>query len=162
MNNYLPEFLESLQAAKPSEYLVAKEFAARNPDWTTENVGDIRKYFYKGDIKITNKNSGEVRFIEVKNDSRIAQTQRVLCEEYVSYKDTGEIKDGCMYSNYDIYAIVSESERKIYYIDFKKLKEFYKKGEYKEIPHRAQTTYCYLVDLWLIIAKGALMGITNY
>ena len=67
--NYLPEFLESLKAAKPSEYLVAKEFAARNPDWAVENVGDIRKYFYKGDIKITNKNSGEVRFIEVKNDS---------------------------------------------------------------------------------------------
>lgn len=119
---YIPEFLESLEAAKPSEYLVAKEFAARNPDWNAENVGDIRKYFYKGDIKITNKNSGEVRFIEVKNDSRIAQTQRVLCEEYVSYKDTGEIEDGCMYRDYDIYAIVSESERKIYYIDFKKLK----------------------------------------
>ena len=49
-----------------------------------------------------------------------------------------------------------------YYIDFKKLKQFYKMGEYKEIPHRAQTTYCYLVDLQLIIAKGALMGITNY
>ena len=160
--NYLPEFLESLKAAKPSEYLVAKEFAARNPDWTAENVGDIRKYFHKGDIKITNKNSGEVRFIEVKNDSRIAQTQRVLCEEYVSYKYTSEIEDGCMYSDYDIYAIVSESERKIYYIDFKKLKQFYKMGEYKEIPHRAQTTYCYLVDLQLIISKGALMGITNY
>ena len=160
--NYLPEFLESLKAAKPSEYLVAKEFAARNPDWIVENVGDIRKYFYKGDIKITNKNSGEVRFIEVKNDSRIAQTQRVLCEEYVSYKYTDEIEDGCMYCDYDIYAIVSESERKIYYIDFKKLKQFYKMGEYKEIPHRAQTTYCYLVDLQLVIKKGALMGITNY
>lgn len=160
--NYLPEFLEAVKAAKPSEYLVAKEFAARNPEWITENVGDIRKYFYKGDIKITNKNSGEVRFIEVKNDSRIAQTQRVLCEEYVSYKSEDQIKDGCMYSDYDIYAIVSESERKIYYIDFKKLKEFYKMGEYKEIPHRAQTTYCYLVDLQLIAKKGALMGITNY
>lgn len=159
---YLPEFLEALEAAKPAEYLVAKEFAARNPEWIVENVGEEREYFHKGDIKITNKNSGEVRFIEVKNDSRIAETQRVLCEVYVSYRFEDYIEEGCMFRDYDIYAIVSESERKIYYIDFKKLKEFYKMGEYKEIPHRAETTYCYLVDLRQVASKGALMGVTSY
>lgn len=159
---YLPEFKKDLEAAREAEYLVAKEFAARNPEWEVENVGDQREYFHKGDIKITNKNSGEVRFIEVKNDSRISETKNILCEECVSYDNEGIIIDGNMYSNYDIYAIVSQQERKIYYFNFNILKKNYKKGIYKEIAHRAQTTYCYLVDMRQAVSWDALMGITNY
>ena len=40
-----------------------------------------------------------------------------------------------MSCNSDVYAIVSEPERKVYFIDFKWLRENYRKGEYKVIPH---------------------------
>jgi hypothetical protein len=42
----------------------------------------------------------------------------VLCEEEIFYKDGGYFGKGNMKSNYDIYCIVSQSERKIYVIDF--------------------------------------------
>lgn len=46
-------------------------------------------------------------FIEVKDDSRIADTGRVLCEERVCYKDGDYFQKGFMYSDYDIFCVVS-------------------------------------------------------
>jgi hypothetical protein len=40
-----------------------------------------------------------------------------------------------MYSDYDVLCVLSRAARRMYFIDFKKLKEFYKCGEYKRINH---------------------------
>ena len=41
-----------------------------------------------------------------------------------------------MYSDYDIYCVVSQAERKMYFFDFQVIKANYKKyGEYKEKYH---------------------------
>ena len=67
-----------------------------------------------------------------------------------------------MYSDYDIYTVVSEPERKIYVIDFKILKEIYKKGEFKRINHYAQFTDAYLLSLGMIKKYGGLIDTIEY
>jgi hypothetical protein len=69
------------------------------------DVADQPQYYHKGDLRIILP-TGE-RFVEVKDDSRIADTQNILCEEEVFYKDINEFVKGNMYSDYDIYAVVS-------------------------------------------------------
>ena len=156
----LRDFEKDLEKGQEAEKIVAASFAAKNPGWVVEEVGNVKEYYHRGDIKITNKETGEERFIEVKNDSRTANSHCFLCEESVSYAD-GYIVDGNMYSNYDIYAVYAAQEARIYYIDFSLLVKHYKAGEFKVIPHSQQTTYAYIVDLAQIKSWGALMGITE-
>ena len=49
------------------------------------------------------------------------------------HKEKGCSKPGNMYCDSDIYAVVSEPERKIYVMDFKILKANYLKGKYRYI-----------------------------
>ena len=60
-----------------------------------------------GDIIITTT-SGVSYNVEVKDDSVIAKTKNILCEDEVYYKKTGTYKIGNMYNNNtDIYCVVS-------------------------------------------------------
>jgi hypothetical protein len=67
-----------------------------------------------------------------------------------------------MYSNYDFLCVVSEANRTLHFIDFKKLKDIYKEGEYRVIHHKEQTCYCYLLGLWRVKQAGALLGKIKY
>lgn len=149
----LEQFYKDLEVGKRAEDVVLSTFAALSSDYAFEDVSGIREYFYKGDIKATDKFGREI-FIEVKNDSRIHKTRNVLCEEEVYYKYYGYCGKGNMSAGYDIYCVVSEPERKIYVMDFEILKKNYKRGEFKVIEHATQDTYCYLLDLNTIAALG--------
>ena len=156
------EFKADLERAKGAEQLVCDVLGNIYLTANFTNVGDIPEYYYKGDIKAFDI-SGKVVFIEVKNDSRIADTGKVLCEEEVYYKDSDYYGKGNMYNDSDYYCVVSEKERTIYVFDFKKLKEIYKKyGEYKIIPHASQDTYCYLVELCWCSKHQALIKKIKY
>jgi hypothetical protein len=87
------------------------------------DVSDDPQCYHKGDLKISLP-FGD-RYVEVKADSRIGDTQNILCEEAVYYKESGRYVKGNMYSDYDIYAVVSKKEKLIYFFDFAKLKEIY-------------------------------------
>ena len=154
-------FYRDLAQARKSEQLVLEVLSALTTDYTFEPVGDNREYFYKGDIKVV-ANNGEEIFVEVKNDSVIYKSGNILCEEEVYFKDTDYYDKGNMQSDYDIYAIVSEQERRIYILDFKVLKANYRLGEYKAIHHPSQITYCYLLPLGVAKAKGAVITTLNY
>lgn len=154
-------FYEGLAQAREAELLVAEVFSSLTKDYKFENVGDVREYFYKGDIKATAADGREI-FIEVKDDSVIHKTHNVLCEEEVYYKDTDYYGKGNMFSEYNIYTVVSKAERKIYVIDFEVLKSIYHKGEYKIIEHPAQITYCYLLDLCKVKQFGGLIAMLDY
>ena len=67
-----------------------------------------------------------------------------------------------MHGNSDVLAIVSTKENKIYFIDFKILKENYTKGTYKKITHAQQDTHCFLCELWQVKKWGALLDVINY
>ena len=155
------DFYKDLRQTHKAEQLVRDVLAANNLFCCFTVVADEPQYYHIGDIKAFDI-SGSTRFIEVKQDSRIAQTGNVLCEEQVYYDETGRTEKGNMYYDYDIYSIVSEQERKIYFIDFSWLKRNYKRGKYKVIPHSDQTTYCYLLPLTTVKANGALMGVLEY
>lgn len=154
-------FYSDLKKAQKAEELVREVFASLTSDYKFINVGDQREYFHKGDIKAVDSNGNEV-MIEVKDDSRIAETNRVLCEEEIFYKESGYFKKGNFHSNYEIYCVVSQQKRKIYVMDFSILKQHYKSGEHKVIRHIDQDTYCYLCALAQIRKWGAMIAEVEY
>lgn len=158
----LNNFNTDLAAAKPAEKMVRNIFSSLTNEYRFEDVSNQREFYYIGDLKATSLATGKEIFIEVKNDSRIADTHNVLCEEEVFYKEYGYFDKGNMYCNSNIYCVVSEQEHKIYVIDFKVLKEIYKKGEFRTIDHPQQTTYCYLLPIWLIKKYNGLLDIIDY
>lgn len=154
-------FYTDLRKAKRAEELVREAFSYLTDKYTFEDVADQKEYYHKGDILAIEKESGRRIFIEVKDDSRIAQTHNVLCEDEVDYYGKGR-KIGNMHSDYDIYCVVSQAERRIYVMDFSIIKQNYKKGIYKVIPHAQQATYCYLCSLQQIKDWGAGIDIIAY
>lgn len=157
------QFEKDKREARVAELIALNTLTSLTDRYTFVDVANDREYYYKGDIIATSREINVDLLIEVKNDSRIADTGRVLCEEKVYYKDRGYLDKGNMHCKSDVYAVVSQSERIIYIFDFHKLKEIYKSyGEYKELDHSDQITYCYLVDLCWCRSKGALLRKVKY
>lgn len=157
----LNNFKNDLMVGKRAEEIVFQVFSSLDSEHKYEMISGFREMFYKGDIVALDKN-GKATYIEVKNDSRIADTGNVLCEEEVYYKKHDYYGKGNMECDCDIYAVVSEEQRKIYVIDFEVLKSNYRKGIYKEIEHPQQTTFCYLLDLYTLKKLGGLISVVNY
>lgn len=154
-------FYTDLEKARVAENIVKDTFASLTTGYAFENVADQKEYYYKGDIKATAADGREI-FIEVKDDSRIAETHNVLCEYEVYYKDYGYFGKGNMQSSYNIYCVVSQTERKIYVMDFPTLQQNYRKGEHKVIKHYDQDTYCYLLPIGIIKRLGGLIAVVSY
>ncbi len=158
----LKNFYKDLAAAKPAEQLVLKTLSSLATDYYFYDVSDIKEYRYRGDIRVINKITNREYFLEVKNDSRIADTGNVLCEYQNYIKDGDYFIKGNMFSDYDFYCIVSQQQRKIYIIDFSILKANYTKGEHKVIYHYDQDTYCYLLPLLVVKRLGGLIAEIDY
>lgn len=156
------QFQIDLQKARVVEELVADVLTSVASGWTFELVGDQPQYFHKGDIIATAAN-GEKHFIEVKNDSCIAESGNVLCEEENYFKSGGYYSKGNIYSDYEIYCVVSQQERKMYFIDFKVMQQIYKRcGDYCYKNHWEQISYFYLLPLHRIKQFGGLIKVLNY
>lgn len=149
------------EEAKVAELLTVDILSKLTDEYSFTWVGDVKEYRYKGDIIATAADGREI-MIEVKNDSCIATTGNVLCEEEVYVKDSDRYNKGNMYCDSDIFAVVSQEERLIYFFDFKRLKEIYKKGYYKVIPHLEEITYCYLLELCRAKQWGAFITKIKY
>ncbi len=154
-------FYRDLNKARSAEKLVKDVFSQLTDNYDFEEVGNNRAYFHKGDIIATGKDGRKI-MIEVKDDGVIYKSGNVLCEEEVYYDEIQDYIKGNMYSDYQIYCVVSQPERAIYVIDFNKLRENYKKGEYKEIKHYDQTSICYLCNLAQVKQWGALIKKVKY
>lgn len=154
-------FYSDLAQAREAEYIVLDAFNAMTDKYNFVAVGDNPAYYYKGDILAIGEDGREIG-IEVKDDSRIADTHNVLCEEEVYYKSCDYYGKGNMQSDYDIYCVVSRQEQKIYVIDFDILRANYRKGEFREIRHPQQTTYCYLLNIGIIQRLGGLIATIHY
>lgn len=143
----LTQFYKDMEAAKPAEQLVYNLLSSSG--YNVEDVSDIKEYRYLGDIKLVTS-KGVTFFIDVKDDKRIADTGNFLFEEEVYLKETDEFIRGDMKKYYDILAVVSQKEQKIYYLDFHIVKQRYKQGEFKRITHPTQDTYGYLCPIGLV------------
>ncbi|MBO5062889.1 MAG: hypothetical protein J6C08_00185 [Campylobacter sp.] len=156
----LSNFKRDLEAARDAEFLVLQLLMGATDAYDFFWVGDNREYFNKGDIKAIDKSTGREIYIEVKDDSRIADTDNVLCEEEVDYFDY--TARGNIHNDYDVYVVVSKQERKIYVLDGKVLKANYKLGQYKYIQHRQQASNVYLLPLGILKRKGGLLATISY
>lgn len=130
----MSQFTEDLLAAKEAEGLVRETLSRLTADYLFLDVANNPKFYDFGDIVAIGEDFKTV-FLEVKDDSRIADTHNILCEEEVYDKRNDRYSKGNMYSNYDYYCVVSKAEKLIYILDFKVLRQIYKKGEYKRIHH---------------------------
>lgn len=157
----LDNFYRDLAFGKRAEAIVLNTFRSLTDAYTFEDVSNMQGFFYCGDIKVTDKD-GNVKYIEVKNDSRIADTGNVVCEEEVWYKRYDYYGRGNMDGNCDVFCVVSEEAKKIYVIDFKVLKANYRKGIFKEMVHPQQTSYCYLCEIAKIKKWGGLIAVIDY
>lgn len=157
----LANFKTDLVKGHRAEQVVKDVFTSLTDKYTFTDVSNNPSYYHKGDLLATAADGRQI-FIEVKNDEVIYKTGNVLCEEEVYYKEADYFKEGYMYSDYEIYCVVSEQERKIYIIDFKILKSIYRKGENKIINHYAQYSDVYLVPLGFIKQNGGLIDTITY
>ena len=160
-------FERDLAKARKAEHIVCDVLNSATIDYSFEEVGDQKDYFYKGDIKAMDFNNN-VCFVEVKDDSRIAETGNVLCEYKVySYGKSKWLK-GNMQSDYDYYAVVAQQINTIYIIDFKVLKSRYKSGKHYAKDHYgddgrlAQKTVGTLCSLNQIKHWGGLLYTLKY
>lgn len=153
-------FFSDMAIAKTAEKTVLDVFSKIAPQYNFKDVSNDRRYFYRGDILTIAKDGREIG-IEVKQDSRIWETGNVLCEEKVLFFDSG-MAQGNMYSNYDIYCVVSPQKRRIWVFDFAIMKKLYKNGRYIEIQHEEQITFAYLVSIDYFDRNGALIAIIDY
>ena len=156
----IKQFWLDLEDARKVEDLVRETFSNMTNAYTFEDVSKERQYFHKGDIRATAADGRQI-YIEVKNDCRIADTVNVLCGEGNFFYESGYVK-GNFYSDYEIYCVVSQEERKIYVMDFKVLKAHYKKGEFKAIRHPEQISYCYLLPLYIVKRYNGLIAEVSY
>ena len=156
----ISNFKKDLAAARDAEILVLQLLMGATDAYDFFWVGDNREYFNKGDIKAIDKATGKESYIEVKDDSRIADTHNILCEEQIDYFDY-QVK-GNIYNEFDAYIVVSKQERKIYILSGEVLKANYKRGYKKYIPHLEQATDAYLLPLDVIAAEGGLLATITY
>lgn len=155
-------FNNDLQQARNAEYLVCRTLAQKDKSWNFEWVGDDAACFHMGDIRATDTYSGFSYYIEVKDDTRIADTGNVLCEWRKYFYDTGEYRRGNIYNDYDYYCVVSQQDRRIYVLDGPILRKWYQNGERKAIYHEKDITYCHLLPLSFIQGKGGLLHTIAY
>lgn len=129
-----------------------------------ENVADNADCYHLGDIKITDTNTGYAYYFDAKNDGVISRTGNVFCEEYKYYyenpkeRHTGFMRDG----EYDFLCIVDRVSAKIYFIDFEKLKEIYKKYRMVNTKLYDAVSYGYIVPLREVERLGALAKVVAY
>lgn len=155
-------FKQDAAAALPGELKTMEVLASLTNDYSFQHIDDQTVLGKRGDIIATNKQSGKSYYIEVKNDSRIAETGNVLCEYTKYFKDTGKYRCGSMSYNYEIFIINSTKNRCLYVIDFEKLKTFYSKGKWVQIEYDNEITYAFLVKLDEVQRQGALMNVIYY
>lgn len=155
------QFNKDLKQGKQGEQIVARYL--QTAGYQVEDVSDKPQDYHNGDLLITLP-TGQKRYVEVKDDTVISTSGRILCEEEVYYKKDGLLTPGFMYRNYDIYAVVSEDTNKIYFFDFAKLKQIYKKyfADYRKLEYSDQYSICYFVELCRAKQFGALLDIVNY
>lgn len=142
---HVSDFKADLQTGKDGERIALEVLCNITENYAFQDVSDVKEMYHKGDI-IAYKDD-ESYYLDVKNDSKIHATCNILCEDKIFYRRNKEMKEGFMASEYDYLVIVSQPEKKIYIINFDKLKKHYKEGRRQEMHYSWQYSICYLYPL---------------
>lgn len=68
----LENFTRDLGIGRRAELIALEVFRSMTNEFIFEDVADQKEYYHIGDIKATEKATGDSFFLEIKNDSRIA------------------------------------------------------------------------------------------
>jgi len=151
------QFKTDLEKAQEVELYICDALNNLPSIYRFEWVGADAQCYHKGDIKATRYDGKEI-YLEIKCDSRIHETYNVLCEENVLYYETYTTTIGNMYSDYEIYCVYSPISHVLYFIDFKVMKDIYKRlGEWKILKHSQQESEVYLLSIGFIKKNGGLL-----
>lgn len=135
MNENMKAFQNDLKANRPAEYLSAELLRLVFPKMTVEFVGEDKKYWHKGDLKLI-KPDGSSRCIDVKNDKRCGESGNLnaedeLWKESYQYYGSGYAKGFMRTAKYNYVMYLNLENKEFFIISFKKWKSVYnKKGYY--------------------------------
>ena len=157
----LKKFSGDLRRAKVGERIVMQVLqSVYGNDYDFNDVSDNKEYWHKGDIEIVR--DGKTKYLDVKMDSRIAQTGNILCEDEVYFVESDSYQPGCIHSDYDYLAIISVEAKRIWIVDNHELQQHYKEGREFACRHEEQTTYGYLFPLYRAKTYGMIKAIIDY
>lgn len=131
-------------------------------DYVVELKTDDQTWWHKGDVAVTTPDGAEIG-IDTKDDGVCYRTGNIFVEERIQrgyYWGKGWV-----HSDYDVLAIVSQPEHKIYFIDFARLKAEYKQLRFRaNVPSyfAAHTCWGSLVKLNCLRAKGLMIAEIEY
>lgn len=156
------QFREDLKKAKYSERVVLEVLRNCSDDWYFFDISDFDYCHLLGDIEAWSLEAGSV-YIDTKCDGLIHRTGNILAEDKIIFKYNGTAEKGFMQKcQYDYMAIISIPAKKIYIIDFRLLKKYYKSGAPIVSEHEEQDTHGYLFPLWKARDYGILKMVIHY
>ena len=155
------DFNKDLKRGHKAELIALQILQEHIPYYKFAWVGNRKEFRKLGDI-IGIRDDGKLTYFEVKDDSRISKYNNVLCEERVLFYESGELKQGFMYNDYEIYCVLSQDARKLYIFDFAVLRKLYKSGEYKKFEYDVSESDTYLLPIGWIKKEGGLLQVIDY
>lgn len=127
-NEWLKKNKDSFEKGKAAETVV-KEYIKDIFNYNVEDVSENPRYQEK-DIDFIVSNDEIVRYLEVKTDYKIAKTHNFFCE-YDLYKNGIKYRGWMNKSKATDLFWVQFEEKKIYLLDFHKLREYCNEHKYK-------------------------------
>lgn len=158
-------FYTDLANAKKGEDIVRQVLQGCQDRYEIIDVSDDKDYWHKGDIEIRDTEECFSYYLDVKDDSRVAQTQNLLAEHRVWYAKGGWAEGFMQNSDYDYIGYLSQQDKMIYILDFKLWQKYYltKSHRHLQIPHGgAQTTDGYLMSLDTARKLGIVIAEISY
>lgn len=143
-------FYSDLAKAKKGEDIVRQVLQGCQDKYSITDVSEIKEMWHRGDIEIHDVEENISYYLDVKDDSRIAQTGNLLAEHRVYYVKDNKWTEGFMQrATYDYVGYLSQQNKIIYILDFKLWQKYYlsKSEKHIHIPHGYQTTDGYLMSL---------------
>ena len=116
----------------------------------------------RGDVAIMDYNGKDIG-LDAKDDGVCYRTGNIFVEEYI---DRGYYyEDGWIKAKYDVLAVVSQQDSKIYFIDFPRLKKEYRQLRFRfNVPSEFKNHTCYgsLVKLSKLRKCGLMLAEVKY
>lgn len=128
-------FKIELKKARVTEEITLKvlEDRLKKSYYMLNDVTDKVECRKKGDISAWNILNDSRIYIDVKSDSSIHRTNNIWVEESIFRVDNDRFEEGWIYAEYDYIAIISQTAKTIYIVDFKVLQQKYQDVNHKHI-----------------------------
>ena len=121
---YKQRYDADVEAHRGAEAIVVEVLNNLDNGYHFEDVAQDERYYNKGDIKMI-KEGVKTKCLDVKDDGEIAKTGNFAVEAGGYSKLTGAKRKGWIDSQYDYVAVISQKDRTIWILSFRRLKEIY-------------------------------------